>query len=237
MKKIFYLAAAVLCLGIAATSCKKDNKNEDKATIEDLGGGIYKVNGYRFVDLGLPSGLLWAENNVGAAASTDAGTIVAWGETETKSTFTADNYKYGKDEASYTKYAQKDGKKTLDAADDLATVALKAPCHTPLAADFKELFNKDNTTTTWVEKKVGDKSVYGIEVKSNKNNNSIFFPAFNTTLPPYGSYWAADIYEGTVVDYDLAASFSVAESSTWNGAGSQERYNGNAVRPVASNLK
>ena len=58
-----------LCIGAMATSCSKDSKKSDdsKAAIEDLGGGIYKVNGYRFVDLGLPSGLLWAECNVGAS--------------------------------------------------------------------------------------------------------------------------------------------------------------------------
>ena len=228
-----------LCIGAVATSCSKDSKKSDdsKATIEDLGGGIYKVNGYRFVDLGLPSGLLWAECNVGASSETEQGTIVAWGETETKSSFTADNYKYGKDESSYTKYAEKDGKQTLEASDDLATAALKAPCRTPLLAEYKELFNQENTTTIWATRTAGDKTVYGVEVKSNKNSNSIFFPAFKEDKNPYASYWAADIYANVPYDYELASSFSVAEHSTWNGCGSQNRYDGNAVRPVASNLK
>ncbi len=224
-----------LCLGAVATSCSKDSKKS--ATIEDLGGGIYKVNGYRFVDLGLPSGLLWAECNVGASSETEKGTIVAWGETETKSSFTADNYKFGKDASSYTKYSERDGKQTLEASDDLATVVLKAPCRTPLLAEYKELFNQENTTTTWTTRTAGDKTIYGVEVKSNKNGNSIFFPAFEEDAHPYACYWAADIYDNLPFDYDLASSFSVAEHSTYNGFGSQWRRDGNAVRPVASNLK
>ena len=37
---------------------------------------------YNMVDLGLPSGLLWADRNVGALAPEDFGTYFAWGETE-----------------------------------------------------------------------------------------------------------------------------------------------------------
>lgn len=37
---------------------------------------------YNMVDLGLPSGLLWADRNVGAKSVDDYGTYFAWGETE-----------------------------------------------------------------------------------------------------------------------------------------------------------
>ncbi len=230
MKKIFYLALAVLCIGMVATSCKKHNKEDDeKAAIEDLGGGIYSVNGYRFVDLGLPSGLLWAENNVGATSATGEGTYFAWGETATKSTFTADNYKFGKDADSYTKYSSKDGKQTLEAADDAATVALKAPCRTPLNSEFQELLNSSYTTCTWTTKG----SVNGLEVKSKSNGNSIFLPAYKYS-GKNGDYWAADLYSTTPFDYDLATSYSFTEAAGANAKGSQMRYNGNTVRPVAS---
>ncbi len=233
MKKIFYLALAVLCIGMVATSCKKHNKEDDqKATIEDLGGGYYKVNGYRFVDLGLPSGLLWAENNVGASSATAEGSYFAWGETTAKTSFTADNYKFGKDESSYTKYSSKDGKQTLDAEDDAATVALKAPCRTPLKAEFQELLNTEYTTCTWTTKG----SVNGLEVKSKKNGNSIFLPAYKYS-GKNGDYWAADLYPNLPFDYDLATSYSFTEAAGSNAQGSQMRYNGNSVRPVASNLK
>ena len=40
------------------------------------------INGHEFIDLGLPSGLLWAKTNVGASSSSDDGDYFAWGETE-----------------------------------------------------------------------------------------------------------------------------------------------------------
>lgn len=41
-----------------------------------------KFNGYEYVDLGLPSGTLWAKMNVGAESETDYGLYFAWGETQ-----------------------------------------------------------------------------------------------------------------------------------------------------------
>ena len=47
-----------------------------------------------WVDLGLPSGLLWATHNVGATVPTGFGYHFAWGETRTKSDFGYGNYRY-----------------------------------------------------------------------------------------------------------------------------------------------
>ena len=233
MKRILCLAAVVLCLGITATSCKKDKKWEP--TIENLGDGIYSINGHRFVDLGLPSGLLWAENNVGAASATDLGGLFAWGETSTKTDYTAETYKWGKDEKSLTKYCDKDGKKTLDAADDAATAALKKPCRTPLKAEFEELFNSANTTCEWTSKTVGSTVVYGLEVKSKTNSNSIFLPANKYTNPtPQGDYWTAEMEERSPIIYDDAYGYIIREAAGTNGGGSLDKWEGNTVRPVAT---
>lgn len=48
----------------------------------------------RWVDLGLPSGILWAAYNVGATSPEEYGEYYAWGETEEKETYTRENYKY-----------------------------------------------------------------------------------------------------------------------------------------------
>lgn len=226
MKKIFYLVAIALCFSIAATSCKKDSKND--SSIENLGGGIYKVNGYKFVDLGLPSGLLWAETNLGASEATAAGNYYAWGETATKSEFTADNYKFGKDENSYTKYSSKDGKQTLESSDDAAVAAWKKPCRMPLDSEFKELL--ENTTVTWTTKN----DVKGYEFKSKSNSNSIFLPATKySDDKKQGDYWTASMTVSVPMDYDLATYFQ--GNATYNGIGGGiDRYNGNSVRPVAS---
>ena len=48
----------------------------------------------QWVDLGLPSGTLWAAWNVGANSPEEYGGYYAWGETEEKSSYTYDNYKF-----------------------------------------------------------------------------------------------------------------------------------------------
>ena len=50
--------------------------------------------GHEYVDLGLPSGLLWATCNVGAENPEEAGDYYAWGETLTKASYTAETYIY-----------------------------------------------------------------------------------------------------------------------------------------------
>ena len=39
-------------------------------------------NGYEYVDLGLPSGTLWAACNVGASKPSDDGQYFQWGDTQ-----------------------------------------------------------------------------------------------------------------------------------------------------------
>lgn len=51
-------------------------------------------NGHGYVDLGLPSGTLWADCNVGASKPTDYGDYYAWGELSTKVEFTPENHLY-----------------------------------------------------------------------------------------------------------------------------------------------
>ena len=97
-------------------------------------------NGHEYVDLGLPSGTLWATCNVGATTPEGYGNHYAWGETEPKSEYTKENYKYVKaytkdfDDKTYyafTKYCYNsdygyngfvDNKTVLDPEDDVAHV-------------------------------------------------------------------------------------------------------------------
>ena len=52
------------------------------------------IDGHEYVDMGLPSGTLWATCNIGATSSTDFGDYFAWGETEPKEEYTDENYKF-----------------------------------------------------------------------------------------------------------------------------------------------
>ena len=49
-------------------------------------------NGHEYIDLGLPSGTLWAKCNVGAATPESPGNFYAWGEVMTKDRYDTDNY-------------------------------------------------------------------------------------------------------------------------------------------------
>lgn len=53
------------------------------------------------VDLGLPSGTLWADRNVGANRPEDNGDFFAWGETKPKSTYDWSNYKWSRDSSDH----------------------------------------------------------------------------------------------------------------------------------------
>ena len=58
------------------------------------GGGSGSYNGHGYVDLGLPSGTLWATCNVGAYSLIDYGDYFAWGETQPKDTYNWSTYQY-----------------------------------------------------------------------------------------------------------------------------------------------
>lgn len=52
------------------------------------------IGGYEYVDLGLPSGTLWATHNVGASSPYEYGDYFAWGEVEPRDYYSWENYKY-----------------------------------------------------------------------------------------------------------------------------------------------
>lgn len=74
---------------------------------------------HEYVDLGLPSGTLWAKCNVGANSETDYGLRFAWGETEGYTDTSLMNcpdwsdYKYGTSSTNLTKYNTTDRKEYL----------------------------------------------------------------------------------------------------------------------------
>lgn len=144
-----------------------------------------KFNGYEYVDLGLPSGTLWAKCNVGASSETDGGFYFAWGETqgytadqvgsgEGKRAFIDSEYKFGK-ESPLTKYDQ-DGLTELELTDDAAAVNMGGDWHMPTKAQYEELFNTTYVTNAWVENYNGS-SVPGCLLTSVNNGNTLFIPS------------------------------------------------------------
>lgn len=52
------------------------------------------IGGHEYVDLGLPSGTLWATYNVGASSPYEKGQYFAWGETEPREDFSWESYRF-----------------------------------------------------------------------------------------------------------------------------------------------
>ena len=98
------------------------------------------------VDLGLPSGTLWADRNVGADAPEAYGDYFAWGEVTPKTEYNWSTYKWCNGDAySQTKYFTSssygtvDGKTTLDLEDDAAYVNMGSEWRMPTNAEQDEL--------------------------------------------------------------------------------------------------
>lgn len=96
-------------------------------------------NGHEYVDLGLPSGTLWATMNIGADTPLGSGDFFAWGETDPKSNYSLSNYKWGNDATNFTKYNDTDGKTQLDLEDDAAHVNWGGDWHVPTYDQIMEL--------------------------------------------------------------------------------------------------
>jgi len=139
-----------------------------------IGGGT-TTDKVGYVDLGLPSGNLWAECNLGASSPEAYGDYYAWGEVKPKQEYTKSNHKWYKEGApsqGFTKYNNEDGKLTLEDEDDAVIQNLGNGWRTPTLADFRELTNQKYTT---IEKTTLN-GVAGYQITSKKNKKSIFIP-------------------------------------------------------------
>ena len=111
-----------IVLSFVFVSCNDDKEKDEPVTLEELGQGEY-------VDLGLPSGTLWATRNIGAKSPEECGDYFSWGETAPKDHYGWSAYKWCKDGSSkMTKYNASsdngtvDNKTELDPEDDAAYV-------------------------------------------------------------------------------------------------------------------
>lgn len=187
-----------------------------------------------YVDLGLPSGTLWATCNVGAEKPEDYGDYFAWGEVVSKYLYDWSTYKYSKGhEYQLIKYCNNadcgyegftDNLITLMPEDDAATVQWGNGWCTPTKEQWQELYQ--NTTNTWM--------TYG-RLFVASNGNSLYLPAA-------GFHWDGEYDGGSFGDYwsssldthrpwnALSPFFSSNECAMGNGS----RDRGQSVRPVRS---
>ena len=213
-------------------------------TTINVGGSTYSVSvsqegtNHEYVDLGLPSRILWATCNLGSDISGGYVDYFAWGETTAKNDYTWSNYKCcNGNEKSLTKYitdssyGRVDNKKTLDLSDDAANVNWNGIWRMPTYCEWEELCNTDNCTWTWTNQDGHD----GYKVTSKTNGNSIFLPAteYSSTekgLILVGSYWSSSLAESENTSAHCLFFSSSEVSCTTFGF----RAYGQIVRPVFS---
>ncbi len=160
-----------------------------------------------WVDLGLPSGTIWATRNVGASAPEGYGDYFAWGETAPKDNYNWSTYKWCNwcNDSYYilTKYCTNSGygyngfvdnKTELDPSDDAAYVNWGSSWRMPTEVQLEELC--DNCTWTWTTRN----GVNG-QLGTGPNGNTIFLPAagfrWDESLSGAGSggdYWSRTLY-------------------------------------------
>ena len=138
-----------------------------------------KENGFEYVDLGLPSGTMWATCNVGATKPEDEGLLFQFGR--------VDGYKYGDTNNKFvtddiTTASGKTYKENeiLDLADDAAHVHMGGAWRMPTNDQLKELYKNTKHEIETIN------GVKGMLFASNINKRQLFIPFMQ-------GYW----YNGT----------------------------------------
>ena len=189
-----------------------------------------------YVDLGLPSGTLWAKGNIvpdgnggyKVGKETDYGAYFSWGNivphfSSNGSTFD-DGYSFDQTTYNSTTGASLTGNiASNDAAHDAALALLGSPCRMPTKEEFKELY--DNTDRGWV-------TIDGVEgwkfMKKSDHSIYVFFPAAgngsNASLRyrnRNGSYWSSSSYYNSGLAYGMMFDDSIIniQNKTYRNGG------------------
>lgn len=195
-------------------------------------GGVGLHNGYAYVDLGLPSGTMWAKYDIGSNNEYKHGDYYRWGESiptteaeirnDRKDRFNWPYYSYSPDgtNANMTKYNATDQKTILDIEDDTAHNIMGGNWRMPTLDDYKELINNtdsyifftDRTELSITEYEEtqelpADKTIKGFKV-CNKTNHEIYI-----TFPLSGRARFADIDSEDV--YYVAWLANGTDDNTW----------------------
>lgn len=189
---------------------------------------------HEYVDLGLPSGTLWATCNVGANSPEEYGDYFAWGETAPKENYTWTTYKWCNGTwSSLTKYCTDsnygivDNKTELAPEDDAAYVNWGASWRMPTVVQAQELCN--NCTWRWITLNCTNGRLV-----TGPNGNTMFLPAggewggnVNNYINSYGYYWTHGLYGAG----PWFANYFGFDNGGWY-KGEVDRYWGHNVRAV-----
>ncbi|MBR5052235.1 MAG: hypothetical protein IKW91_03315 [Bacteroidaceae bacterium] len=201
---------------------------------------------HEYVDLGLPSGTLWATCNIGADSPEKRGRYYSWGEKQPEvTTYDWSTYEYCQgSENTMIKYCTSsdcgyngftDNLTELLSEDDVATAIWGSAWQMPSRAQFEELVNNRITRTSWTTRS----GVSGMLIKSRANGNSIFLPAGGgcqdvslINLNNNGYYWSRSLNTDNS-NRAYLLTFNSTKTGTLDISVSDfSRYMGLSVRPV-----
>lgn len=243
------------------------NSNGDEYISEASGLNMEAGKAYGYsvehmsIDLGLPSGVLWATTNVGAKTPTAAGGYYSWGESFERDNYGWSTYSFCKgNNKSMTKYGMtdewgvKDGLSTLEPADDTATQLWGSHWRMPTNQECEELISQCYWAwyanyegsgmagyAVFKVKNADDKGVNSLETKPKSEykleDKHIFLPAagskFDTTHYKY-KVWG-NYWSSNISEvygYDgLTLSFW-SDTKLLAASSKNYRYYGYSVRPV-----
>ena len=222
---------------------------------------INDTGDHDYVEMG--DGLKWATMNVGASSQTDRGTRLAWGETEPKSSYSWETYKFmvsGLSDGKYiTKYQKDDslegaiwynssgsfvgdGLTTLELEDDPARQVWGGSWRTPTRQEWKWLLDNCNWSQATID---GTRGFMAVSTVSGYVGNSIFFPYVNFGAITGGSaysgrYWTSSLSVDYASPYASYMYFNISINSssgeitvTAPKLSSTSRYSDYVIRAVS----
>ena len=174
------------------------------------------------IDLGLPSGTLWACCNVDATTPEEYGGYFAWGETEEKDVYNSSTYIYYDGDTYYDIGSDISGTEY-----DVAHVKWGDSWVMPTRNQIEELCSNCSYTWASVNGIIGGKFI-------GPNGGIIFLPAAGersnegiNDIDTYGLYWSS-------TNRMLLRSYNIFFDSSGGYYGEKKVYNGLTVRPVFS---
>ncbi len=229
------MAFAVSCTKPEEPDHGGDNNGQNDTVVDHSGS----LNNHDYVDLGLPSGLMWATCNVGAETPEAYGAYFAWGETETKDYFDWKSYRYGNflgdryelykycSDSAYSLDGFVDELTLLESTDDAALACWGTGWRTPTIEEWDEMFQHTSYEFT---------SQNGVDgwCFTASNGNSLF-------LPDAGYWWDGSFNHGGLGLYWSSSLNTLFPCRSWSFhfnayqchlCGSSDRNRGQSVRPV-----
>lgn len=175
------------------------------------------------IDLGLPSGLKWAQANLGAKKETDPGLYYMWGETEGHKKGSGYNFS----QENYNAKGLNAISTNLTLAQDAANVRLRGSWRMPTWEEFQELYNHTKVTWTTINGVAGRKF-------ANKNDASkyIFMPAAGGHKDSTFYNWGKDGYYWSSKFSDRSVAYNFIVGQSIQNTYVDSRYSGYSVRAV-----